>query len=344
MIGQRVRLTRHYLSMNQATLAQGAGVTQAAISLIERGGPVSDATLQAISGVTGYSLSFLKRGPLPELPDLTLHFRRRSNAPRREERRLRAYVQQGLEFWLDLEGDLDHQNIAQVPPLNLAPRSEALDEEAIEDLALWTRRRLGVGADDPIPDVLRVAERAGVIIFGASSIHTYDAVSAWPDRPFGRPVICYSKGRHGDRQRLSVAHEIGHLLLHQYRYVEPKQAEKEAFRFGAAFLIPRQPALESIVPPVTLRTLAWTKSQWGMSIAALTRRAFDLRIISQSRYTSLMKQLSARGWRREEPVRVAEEYPTVLAKMLCLVCGDNRPVTVVKEYGLAPSAARELVG
>lgn len=339
-----MRLTRHYLGMNQATLAQGAGVTQPAISLIERGGPTSDHTLDAISGVTGYSLSFLKRGPLPELPDLTLHFRRRSNALRGEERRLRAYVRQGLELWLDLEEHLGNTNVAEVPPVNIQPHSEAIDEEAIESLALWTRRRLGVGSDDPIPNVLRMTERAGVIVFGTSSIHTHDAVSAWPDRPFGRPVICYSKGRHGDRQRLSVAHEIGHLLLHQYRYVEPKQAEREAFRFAAALLIPRQSALESIVPPVTLRTLAWTKSQWGVSIAALARRAFDLRIIGQSRYTSLMKQLSARGWRKEEPVEVAEEHPTVLAKMLRLVCGDDRPVTIVKEYGLAPSAARELVG
>ena len=143
---------------------------------------------------------------------------------------------------------------------------------------------------------------------------------------------------------MNIAHEIGHLLLHQYRFVEPKQAEREAFRFAGAFLIPKDPALNVIVPPVTLRSLAWTKSQWGVSIAALARRAKDLRIISDYRYTSLMKQLSARGWRQVEPVKVSEEHPTVLTKMLRLAYGTDRPATVVRKFGLSLAAARELLG
>lgn len=344
MIGERVRLARHYLGMSQTTLAQGVGVTQAAISLLERGAPVSQETLHAISSVTGYSVAFLNRGPLPELPDLTLHFRRSAAARRGEERRLRAYVRQGLELWRHLEETLRHQEDAVLPPLVITPQTKDGANDTIEDLANQARRRLGIGADDPVADVIRAIERAGIVAFGASSIHTHDAVSAWPDRPFGRPVICYAKGRSGDRQRLSVAHEVGHLLLHQYRHVEAKQADLEASRFAAAFLIPREPALEAMVPPVTLRSLAWTKSQWGISVAALIRRAHDLRIIGNHRYTSLLKQMSARGWRKEEPVEVAEEQPRALSRMLRLVYGNDRPVTVVRRFGLAPSAARELMG
>ncbi len=343
MIGERVRIARHYLGMSQTALAHSAGVTQAAISLIERGGPVKYDTLRGISTATGYSVSYLRRGCLPELPDLTLQFRKRSTASQGERKRLRAYVRHGLELWLSLERILDQRELAAVPPVHIRPSSDLIDKEAIEKLALSTRRQLAVAAHDPIPNVLRVAERAGVIAFGASSILKHDAVSAWPDRPFGRPVICFAKGRPGDRQRLNVAHEIGHLLLHQYRYVESKQAEREAFRFAGAFLIPKQSALDVIVPPVTLRSLAWTKSQWGVSIAALVRRAYDLQIIGSHRYTSLMKQLSARGWRKEEPVKVNEERPVLLSKMLRLVHGNDRPATIVRNFGLSPMAARELL-
>ncbi|MBU6430508.1 MAG: ImmA/IrrE family metallo-endopeptidase, partial [Cyanobacteria bacterium REEB65] len=39
----------------------------------------------------------------------------------------------------------------------------------------------------------------------------------WPDYPNGRPIICLSRGRPGDKDRFSLAHEFGHLVLHQLR-------------------------------------------------------------------------------------------------------------------------------
>ncbi len=338
MIGERVRLAREYLMMTQQDLANAAGVTQPAISQIERGGPVGDDTLDAISGATGYSMEFFRRGVLPELPELSLRFRKRATSRRSDDHRLRAHVRQGLELILELERH------AELPPVTLETTSDDVDVDDIEALAVKTRQQLGIGPDDAIPNVIRAAERSGIVVFGGSvDLKKHDAVSAWPNYPIGRPVVCYTRGRPGDRQRLSIAHEIGHLVLHQLRNVESERAEVEAFRFGAALLIPQDAALNEIEPPVTLRSLAWTKSQWGISIAALIRRGHDLRIIDKHRYQSLMKQLSARGWRKEEPVEVPTEDPTLLPKMLRLVYGSDRPAVVANRSGLTPIAARDLV-
>jgi hypothetical protein len=45
-------------------------------------------------------------------------------------------------------------------------------------------------------------------------------------------------------------------------------------------------------------------------------RCGQLGLIDPARKTSLFKQLSARGWRKNEPVRVHPEPPTLLAKLI----------------------------
>lgn len=338
MIGDRVRLAREYLSLTQQQLADAAAVTQSAISQIERGGPAKERTLLAISDATGYSMEFFERGALPDLPDLSLRFRKRATARRTDDKRLRAHCRQGIELLSEIE------QRAELPPVTLTPHYADVGEEDIETLAVTVRQQLGVGPIDPVPNLMRAIERCGVLVFGASvNLNKHDAASAWPGFPVGRPIVCYARGWPGDRQRLSLAHELGHLVLHQTRTIEPDRAEAEAFRFGAALLIPRDAALEAIEPPVMLRSLAWAKSRWGVSIAALIRRAHDLRIVDGYRYQSLMKQLSARGWRKDEPVYVPVEQPSLLSKALRLVYGSDQPAAVAARTGLARIAIRDLV-
>lgn len=338
MIGERVRLVREYLSMTQQGLAKAAHVTQPAISQIEKGGPVADETLRAIAAATGYDAEFFRRGALPDLPELSLRYRKRASSRRSDDKRVRAHCRQGIELIDQLEQQ------AQLPPVALDPTRGDIDDDDIEALAVSIRHQLGIGPDDPVPNVMRAIERGGVVVFGASvNLDKHDAVSVWPNFPIGRPVVCYTRGWPGDRQRLSIAHEVGHLVLHQTRTVEAERAETEAFRFGAAFLIPKEAAIEAIEAPVTLRSLAWAKSKWGISIAALVRRGHDLRIIDTRRYQSLMKQLSARGWRKKEPVDVPVEQPALLPKMLRLAYGTDRPAAVAASTGLSPLAIRDLV-
>ncbi len=338
MIGERVRLVREYLSMTQQGLANTANVTQPAISQIEKGGPVADETLQAIAAATGYGIAFFQRGALLDLPELSMRYRKQASSRRSDDKRVRAHCRQGIELIDELE------QRAQLPPVALTPIHDDINDDGIEQLAVTVRDQLGIGPSDPVANVMRAVERGGIIVFGASiNVDRHDAASVWPHHPTGRPVVCYTRGWPGDRQRLSIAHELGHLVMHQTRTIEAERAETEAFRFGAAFLIPKDAALEDIEAPVTLRSLAWTKSRWGISITALIRRSYDLRIIDTSRYASLMKQLSARGWRKKEPVNVAVEQPTLLPELLRLVYRTDRPAALAARTGLSPLAIRDLI-
>jgi hypothetical protein len=73
----------------------------------------------------------------------------------------------------------------------------------------------------------------------------------------------------------------------------------------------------------TLSSLAMLKTEWGVSIRSLIRRARELGYINQDRATSLYKQISARGWNKSEPGYVAQEKPRAFRKLAELYYGPG---------------------
>lgn len=117
----------------------------------------------------------------------------------------------------------------------------------------------------------------------------------------------------GDRVRLSLAHELGHAVLHRrLSSIEESETELQAFRFAAALLLPAS-EFDRAVPydALTLTDARRLKQTFGVSIQAIIRAAYERGRISRKRYTSLFKQLSARQWRTEEPDAIPVEIPKV---------------------------------
>jgi Zn-dependent peptidase ImmA (M78 family)/transcriptional regulator with XRE-family HTH domain len=339
MINERVRHARLYLGWSQTKLAEVVGISQPALSQIEKTGRVTDETLKAIADVTGFSTWWFQQGPLPDLPLGSLRFRKRANTPARDDERVRANIRQALEVFERFSVN------ANLPPVRMeaSPAGGELTDDEIELKALEVREWLGVGPLDPIPSVVRAVERGGTVVIGSAlAIERHDAVSFWsPDSL--RPFICFSRGFAGDHNRLSVAHEIGHLVLHQYRRAEPAQAEIEAFRFATALLLPSVAAYDELEGPVTLRSLAYVKARWGISIAALIKRCLDLRIISSDKRESLEKQLTVRGWRKSEPVNVPDERPSLMGKLIEASVGTSSPHRLHSVLGLPALACKDLM-
>jgi len=341
MLGDRVRHARTYHGWTQGKLAELVGVSQPAISQIEKGGPAADDTIARIASATQFTPSFFTRGPLPDLPTGSLQWRKRASARVRDDDRVRAHVRQTLELLADLE------RVADGPPVRVRPVSQTrlVTGDVIESIANEAREWLGCGPLDPIPNLMRAVERAGVAVIGSSQeIEKHDGASYWPNFPSGRPIIVITRGLPGDRERLSVGHELGHLVLHTVRHVEEhKEAEGEAFRFAGALLLPEEAALEAIEEPVTLRQLAMVKARFGIAISALVRRCLDLGIIDPDRRLSLEKQISARGWRRDEPVHVPNERPQLVRDFVATVTGTTRPGHLHERFGLPALAIRDLI-
>ena len=122
-----------------------------------------------------------------------------------------------------------------------------------------------------------------------------------------------------DRQRLSLAHEIGHLVMDTSAIADSKIEEKLAYRFAAALLVPADHARKELGN--SRSRLEWgeigvLKRKYGFSISAWIRRAYDLAIISEHYYKDLNIGISQRGWRKKEPIEYrGDEEPVRLKQM-----------------------------
>jgi Zn-dependent peptidase ImmA (M78 family)/transcriptional regulator with XRE-family HTH domain len=339
VIGQRIAHAREYCGLTQQQLAELSGISQPAISQAIMSGHASEQTLEAIAKATGFGVAFFTRGPLPDLPNGSIKHRKHASTTQKSEKRLRAHIRHVIET---LE-ELDHTNV-KLPTVRIKALEHAVTDEGIETAANDMRETIGVGPSDPIPNLTRAIERAGVIVVGSAVPidEKHYGASYWPDHPIGRPIICFGRGMTGDRTRLTIGHELGHLVLHQYGTHETKVAETQAFLFGAALLVPAD-ALKEFLDgtPITLHALVQVKAHFGISIRALIKRCFDLRLIDSDKRLSMEKQLSARGWQTNEPVEVPTETPRLLAQSIELAYPNKQGISAA--YPIPQLARRELV-
>src|SRR5205085_1412705 len=135
-------------------------------------------------------------------------------------------------------------------------------------------------------------------------------VSQWVE---GTPPLFFLNARQpGDRLRWTLAHEVGHLVMHE---VPSPSQESEADAFAAELLLPAD-EIESELEPVTLPHLAQLKIRWRVSIAALLRRAHDLGLNTKSQYHRLFTRYSMLGYRHGEPAPVPVEQPGLVRQVL----------------------------
>lgn len=315
---QRKMLTqlRKREGLTQKEMAKRLSVGQSLISQIERGerslGDELIATaMKEFDLPRGY---FTERTPVT-YDRISLNYRRRQLPAKTQDRLLYQFG--------EIEQDIQATELP-IPTVDLSyPRpcgEEKLSVEEVEEAAAHTRKILRLSAGSPIPNVIRVIESAGIAIFPLAidgmDLSKFDGVSS-PDKAEKGPlVIVYAPQESGDRQRFTVAHELGHLVLHLVDRPESETVrENEAHQFAGAFLYPAREAKREITPTLPLSEFAKIKSHRGMSIQALVRRARDLELITPDRYTSLMMQISHRGWRRREPVSVGVESTKLIQRI-----------------------------
>jgi len=313
--GLRIKQAREICKLTQSQLAQEVGVAQSTIAKMEvdvRDWP--DDLVQAIAMRTGFPVSFFHQGVGPEFSLGSLLFRCRASLSSTDKTRIRQLGQ--LIF------ELEEKMAVQTKPIQLhLPSFQG--EDPIE-AARVTRATLGIPPDTPVPHVINRIERNCVFVFALpDSAQQFDAFSLWSDNDPRRPVMMVNSVKSGDRLRLSVAHEIGHLVLHKSPRGSLKEIEKQAYAFAREFLMPSEAMKREIKRPVTLTGLAALKPRWGVSIQALIRCAYELGISSEGQYRYLSEQITKLGWRLREPenLDIPVEKPRLFRKLAEMTTG-----------------------
>ena len=335
--GARVKQAREYCGFTQAELADLVKRDQSLIAYVENGTKEpSDDLLNAIAEHTKFPVSFFARPPDVELPAGSLIFRAHASLSRKEAIEAHRLAEVVFSIGIHLS------NRVEVPVPSIQGRTEYA-----KDAAKKTRMSLGVSVHSPIPRLIRTLEKAGVWVLPLPNLDGRDAFCGWaPFNGHDIPVISISTGRPGDRLRFSVAHELGHLVMHKSLPLKSvAEIEDEADIFASEFLMPAEEVYKDLLPPLTLTKVARLKPKWGVSMQALIIRAKSLDLISQRQYRYLFQQLTARGWRDAEPsnLAVSVEKPRLIAKMAEIAYGSSAATKIASAMHLSQIAVQDIL-
>jgi len=333
MLGQRLKQLRlaRGLSLEDLAAATGDIVTKQAISKYENGKiQPTPVVLNKIASVFGVKTAYLHAEPTVRIEFIA--YRKGSGLLKNEQARVESLVCQSLENRIRLQ-----ELLGQTYGVNFAVKSQPVSSlEDVEKAAENLRKKWDLGLD-PISSISGILEEHFVHVLEIDAGERFDGVSAvaYHDHRLAAAAVVSRRGVPGERQRLNLAHELGHLVLNISASIDE---EKAAFRFGAAFLAPAATVKREIGERRTqihMQELLLMKRKFGMSIQALLFRLKDLAIIGESCYKQFCININKRGWRRREPAEMPPETPSWLRQNL---------LRALEEGFVSPEMAEQIIG
>lgn len=301
MIGERIKRARMAAGLNQRELAERANVSAMAISKYERDENTPSSTvLLALAKALGVRTEYFFRHV--EVTLGKIEYREHEKLPEKEESKVLADVTEQVERWIALEEFIP--TAWSVPfelPDDLPKTVASLDD--IEALSVALRHAWNLGLN-PIPDLIDTLESKGikVIITRYDGHKNFNGLSTTVN---GSPLIVVGKHWPGDRQRFTMAHELGHLILRgRLKGTLQVQEENACHRFAGAFLAPEAMVRQALgerrtwLEPQELNLL---KHEYGLSMGAWTYRASDLGILNKQGMQAIWRLMRTRGWKEKEP-------------------------------------------
>jgi Zn-dependent peptidase ImmA (M78 family)/DNA-binding XRE family transcriptional regulator len=311
-----VILARRAKAMSQTDLAEAVGVTQATVSHWEKGQRVPEPeVLERLAEV----LNVL---PLTLIDDsmatTTPMFRATAVKTKRDERRIEGRTELAR---LGASRILEEVNIE--PTLPWPSVDDPLGDDP--DVAASTLRRVWRIPPGPVANLTEFIESAGTVVLRVNFGHPkVEAAYAHPRREAKRWILMNTFMTDWARSRLTVAHEVGHAMLHHwdaFNVPDARDREMQAYKFALALMVPA----EDFILDIAHISCRWDdflrlRHKWGISAAALARRARDLGFLDARAYKSLNITRRQRGHWSNEPGEDAElERPSVFPEAVSLL-------------------------
>lgn len=309
--GEMVTLAREYRGLSQTALAQSVGVRQQAVARLESGdsSAMADTKIALLYRQLGFPPLFFESDAQRLGFGSSSYFYRTRITSAKDRKRI-ASVTNLLRLCLeDALKVVDFQGRYDIPRY-LADGHNPVDAAAMIRMA-WNV------PDGPITNLTRLVEQAGAVIleanFGSNIIDgTSLCLGGLP------PLIFINKNLAADRYRFTLAHELGHVVMHDVpnEYMEP-----QANLFAGALLMDdlsfRRSYSETCHGKPSLRGLMQMKRRWNVSVGSMIYRLGVLEKIDERQKRSLNIQLSRKGWRSSpEPQFYEKESPRAFAGIM----------------------------
>lgn len=304
-----ITVARESRGLSQLELAEKLGVSTSHMSRIEQDFiEVGENHLKSISAVLNYPEEFFYQEGETLPPALAL--------------RKRNIVAQKVLLPIDAQVNIYRLTIEKLikaisySDINLP----VLDIEKLGSPAEAARklRKLWKMEKGTINNLTQVLEDNGLFLINFDfNTDRVDGMSILADNKF--PIMFSNKRNLGDRQRFTLAYELGHLVMHlQTNPSFTRDISHEANEFAAEFLMPEKDIKGDFKDGVTLNILADLKRKWKVSMQALLYRANDIGVITDNQKRYLINQFNSMNIRRREPAEldIPRENPMKLRDMI----------------------------
>jgi len=304
MIGNRIKQARKALGLSQRDLASKISVSAMAISKYENNSSVpSSKVLIELAGALNVRSEYFFRPQTVELEGV--EYRKHVKLEKKILDQIEGDIIEQIERFIELEELLPSSPIKKFEvPKDIRPKIDSY--ESIEDIADKVRQSWGLG-HNPIADLIDALEEQGVKVFQSQALHD-EKFDGFAGTVNDIPIIVVGRDWPGDRQRFTLAHELGHLILKD-RLPQEFDEEKAANRFAGAFLAPASEVFKELGENrkwLEPRELYELKHTYGLSMQAWIFRATDLNIFKKPMSGKLWGFFKKKGWIKEEP---GKAYP-----------------------------------
>jgi Zn-dependent peptidase ImmA (M78 family)/transcriptional regulator with XRE-family HTH domain len=341
MIAERIRQARLAAGLTLAELGNQLGVSHTAIQKFEKGLLTPSSTqLLKIARACDIRTEYFFRTHNVTL--LNPEFRKHATFGKKAQEALKIKVIEMVEKRMELLSAFPQWPL----PAFASPRTltglpkqiNALDE--IDPFADKVRGLWQLGMN-PIGDLTDTLEGLGLLVIVVDDDHRgFSGMTATAQTEDGNryPIVAVSNRWPGDRQRFTLAHEVGHILLHG-RLTADIDEEKACDRFAGSFLVPCV-AVHHVLGDKR-HALEWQelyalKHEFGLSMAGWLTRAKQCGVITDSTYLSTIKRFSAKGWRKLEPGNpLPQEEPGLFQQLV---------YRALAEQYISEAKAAELLG
>ena len=315
----RLALARRRRGMTKTKLAEAIGISARLLTAYESDNedkvPSID-TLHKIAVQLCFPVSFFFQPSIETLLPDAVSFRAltKMSASQRDQALAAGELAVMISEFFDTRFELPRMNIPNLTNYSPDEAAQAIRQE-------W---QLGM---KPISNTINLLEKQGARVFSfPEKMNEIDGFSFWRN---GVPYILLSTFKNGERGRMDVAHELGHLVLHQESSTSrSKAAETDAKQFASEFLMPRDSVLARAPRGANLTSIMKARTYWGVSTSALTYRMHTLGLLSRYQYQSLFRQIGAAGLLRRELQTMPRESAKAFGKAFQLLQKDGRPARV----------------
>jgi Zn-dependent peptidase ImmA (M78 family)/DNA-binding XRE family transcriptional regulator len=333
---RRLEVARRKSGLTKGALAEAAGISARNLTSYKKDEQEpTEETIARLAEAVGFPAGFFYGDDLDELTPEGVSFRSMSTltARLRDQALGSGQLALLLSDWVEAKFELPEPNV---------PRYQRVDPEVASSAV---REAWGLG-EAPIPNLVHLLEAHGVRVFSlAEDSRAVDAYSFWRG-PI--PYVFLNTRKTAEHSRMDAAHELGHLVLHAHGGPSGREAEQEAYRFGAAFLMPSGSVRAHAPRTATVDQLAVAKTRWKVSVASLAYRMHQLGVISDWQYRSIFIDLNRRG-RKNEPVapgheKLHQETSQVLNKVLRALREDGiSRAAVARDLHIPPKVLNESI-